>query len=589
MSAENSTPFIREHEHFNAKNDGVMKRTVRIGLAQVNSTVGDLAGNSDKVISFANRALEHDVDILAFPELVITGYPPEDLLLKKGFIDANIRAINELALRIDAPATIVGFVDASNRGIYNAAAVIYRRRIRGVYRKELLPNYGVFDEKRYFIPGDRPRIFRFGNIMFGIAVCEDTWFKGPPISAMARMGAGLIFNINASPYHMGKIYEREDIMRSRTRDNRVWMAYTNLVGGQDELVFDGQSFVMDRSGKVVASSKAFEEDLLIYDIAEKDLEKRPSGIESASITNIAGIPKDSRPKKPIGANPIVRLDPVEEVYQALKLGLRDYVGKNGFKGTVIGLSGGIDSALVATLAVDALGKENVTAVFMPSKYTSRESREDAYELAENLGIRLIDIPIGGILDGYLKSLNAFFTGLKEDTTEENLQARIRGNILMALSNKFGWIVLTTGNKSEMSVGYATLYGDMAGGFAVIKDVPKMMVYDICAWRNKKGPVIPERIITKEPTAELKPGQKDSDSLPSYDHLDQVLKTYVEEDKEPTVGDFPALPGEEIARVLRMVDLSEYKRRQSPPGIKITPKAFGKDRRMPITNKFKPSQ
>lgn len=567
----------------------IMDRAIRIGLAQINSTVGDLAGNIDRVTSFVNRARDHDVDILAFPELAITGYPPEDLLLKKGFIDANIRAINDLTSRIDAPVTIVGFVDASNRGLYNAAAVIYKRRIRGIYRKEFLPNYGVFDEKRYFIPGERPRIFRFGNIMFGVSICEDTWFKGPPISAMARMGAGLIFNINASPYHMGKIYEREDIVRNRARENRVWIAYTNLVGGQDELVFDGQSFVMDRSGNVAASSEAFEEDLLIFDIAEKDLVKKQPGIEGTSVMNISGVPRDNRPKKPVGASPVVRLDPVEEVYQALKLGLHDYVRKNGFKGTVIGLSGGIDSALVAALAVDALGKENVTTVFMPSKYTSRESREDAYQLAENLGIHIIEIPIDGILEGYFKSLKPLFAGLKEDTTEENIQARIRGNILMAFSNKFGWIVLTTGNKSEMSVGYATLYGDMAGGFAVIKDVPKTVVYDICAWRNKKGPVIPERIITKEPTAELKAGQKDSDSLPPYDHLDQVLKSYIEEDKEPTARDFPALPAEEIARVLRMVDLSEYKRRQSPPGIKITPKAFGKDRRMPITNKFKASQ
>ncbi|HOC46099.1 MAG TPA: NAD(+) synthase [Syntrophorhabdaceae bacterium] len=346
---------------------------------------------------------------------------------------------------------------------------------------------------------------------------------------------------------------------------------------------------MDRSGNVAASSEAFEEDLLIFDIAEKDLVKKQPGIEGTSVMNISGVPRDNRPKKPVGASPVVRLDPVEEVYQALKLGLHDYVRKNGFKGTVIGLSGGIDSALVAALAVDALGKENVTTVFMPSKYTSWESREDAYQLAENLGIHIIEIPIDGILEGYFKSLKPLFAGLKEDTTEENIQARIRGNILMAFSNKFGWIVLTTGNKSEMSVGYATLYGDMAGGFAVIKDVPKTVVYDICAWRNKKGPVIPERIITKEPTAELKAGQKDSDSLPPYDHLDQVLKSYIEEDKEPTARDFPALPAEEIARVLRMVDLSEYKRRQSPPGIKITPKAFGKDRRMPITNKFKASQ
>ncbi len=574
----------------NAKRDR-MKRSLRIGLAQVNATVGDLAGNSARVLDFAERARENDVDIVAFPELVITGYPPEDLLLKKGFIDANIKTVKDLASKIDGPVVVIGFVDSSVRGIYNAAAVIYKRRIRGVYRKRFLPNYGVFDEKRYFIPGERPRVFRFGNVVFGVAICEDTWFKGPPISEMARMGAGLIFNINASPYHRGKIYDREDIVRKRIRENHVWVAYANLVGGQDELVFDGQSFVMDRSGTIAASCRAFEEDLLIMDIDEKALVKRSSssGVDSAFVTNVAGVLKDKKPKKPAGTHPVIRLNPAEEVYEALKLGLHDYVGKNGFKGTIIGLSGGIDSALVAALAVDALGGENVTTVFMPSKYTSRESREDAYQLAGNLGARIIDIPIDGILAGYLENLKTLFAGMKEDITEENLQARIRGNILMALSNKFGYLVLTTGNKSEMSVGYATLYGDMAGGFAVIKDVPKTIVYEICAWRNGQAPVIPERILTKEPTAELKAGQKDSDSLPPYDHLDQILKRYVEEDKEPTARDFPVLPAAEIARVLRMVDLSEYKRRQSPPGIKITPKAFGKDRRMPITNRFKPSQ
>lgn len=565
-----------------------MKKIVRIGLAQVNATVGDLSGNSAKVLDFTERARDNDVDIIAFPELVITGYPPEDLLLKKGFIDANIKTVNDLAARIDGPAAIVGFVDASARGIYNAAAVIYKGKIRGVYRKRFLPNYGVFDEKRYFIPGDRPRVFRFGNVVFGVAICEDTWFKGPPISEMARMGAGLIFNINASPYHMGKIYDREDIVRKRIRENHVWIAYTNLVGGQDEIVFDGQSFVMNRSGAIAASCRAFEEELLILDIDEKILAKKQPGTDGSSVTTIPGV-LSSKPKRPVGAHPVVRLDPREEVYRALTLGLHDYVAKNGFKGTIIGLSGGIDSALVAALAADALGKENVTTVFMPSKYTSRESREDAYELAGNLGVRLIEISIDGILSGYLENLKDLFAGMKEDITEENLQARIRGNILMALSNKFGYLVLTTGNKSEMSVGYATLYGDMAGGFAVIKDVPKTIVYEICAWRNTQGRVIPQRILTKEPTAELKADQKDSDTLPPYDHLDQILKSYVEEDKEPTTRDFPAMPAAEIARVLRMVDLSEYKRRQSPPGIKITPKAFGKDRRMPITNKFKPSQ
>lgn len=565
---------------------------LRIGMGQINSIVGDLKGNGDRVVEWARRARAQDVDILALPELVITGYPPEDLLLKKGFTDANIKVVNEVASRIDTPATIVGFVDQSASGIYNAAAVIYKGKIRGVYRKELLPNYGVFDEKRYFLPGGKPRIFRFGDVLFGIGICEDLWFKEGPVSAMARSGAGLIFNINASPYYAGKIYAREEVVRSRIRENRVWVAYTNLVGGQDELVFDGQSFIMDKSGNVAASAKEFREDLLVVDIPKKELMKKTSGTGAdARVTTVAARPRKVYPgaKKSLMVKPVKRLDPVEEVYEALKLGLHDYVNKNGFKGTVIGLSGGIDSALVAALAADALGRENIVCVFMPSIFTSRESREDAYELAEKLGTRIIEVPIDGIYEAYHGSLEKFFTGLKPDVTEENLQARIRGNILMALSNKFGWLVLTTGNKSEMSVGYATLYGDMAGGFAVIKDVPKTLVYQLCTWRNTSGGVIPERIITKEPTAELKANQKDRDSLPPYDHLDLVLKSYVEEDKEPSGADFPSMPRAEIARVLRMVDLSEYKRRQSPPGIKITPKAFGKDRRMPITNKYKGSQ
>jgi NAD+ synthase (glutamine-hydrolysing) len=569
-----------------------MEKMIRIGLGQMNSTVGDITGNGEKIIELVERAKAEDVDILALPELAVTGYPPEDLLLKKGFVDANMRAINEVASRIDSPVTIVGFVDRSRSGIHNAAAVIYRGKIRGVFRKELLPNYGVFDEKRYFLPGTRPRVFRYGNILFGIGICEDMWFREGPTHSMARAGARLIFNINASPYHTGKIYVREDVVRSRIREDRVWVAYINLVGGQDELVFDGQSFVMDHSGAVVASAGAFREDLLVVDIPEKELARKPRAADGAGqVITVSARARGPRPRvrKPLAVHPVTRLDVVEEVYEALKLGLTDYVKKNGFRGTVIGLSGGIDSALVAALAADALGRDNIVCVFMPSRFTSRESSEDAFDLAKRLGVRIIEVPIDPVFSAYKASLAKLFHGLGEDVTEENLQARIRGNILMALSNKFGWLVLTTGNKSEMSVGYATLYGDMAGGFALIKDVPKTLVYRLCTWRNSLGAVIPERILSKEPTAELKAGQKDRDSLPPYDHLDQVLKSYVEEDKEPSAADFPNLPAEEIARVLRMVDVSEYKRRQSPPGIKITPKAFGKDRRMPITNKYKGSQ
>lgn len=567
-------------------------KTMRIGLAQVNSMLGDLKGNGEKIIEWTQKASDLGVDILALPELTLTGYPPEDLLLRKGFIDENLEVLRAVASKIERPVTIVGFVDRSPSGIYNAAAVIHKGKVRGVYRKELLPNFGVFDEKRYFIPGEKPVIFRFGDVIFGIAICEDIWCKNGPISAMARSGAGLIFNINASPYHAGKIYLRQEVARSRIKEHRVWLAYTNLVGGQDELVFDGQSFVMDGKGNVVNCADAFREDLLTVDIPVGPLVKRPgaAGV-AARVINISAKPSreaEEAKKKP-ASEPAGRLGPVEEVYGALKLGLHDYVVKNGFKGTVIGLSGGIDSALVAALAADALGRENIVCVFMPSKYTSMESREDANELARKLGTRIIEVPIDGIFRAYRDTMGGLFEGLKEDITEENIQARIRGNILMALSNKFGWLVLTTGNKSEMSVGYATLYGDMAGGFAVIKDVPKTLVYKLCAFRNSIGHVIPDRILTKEPTAELKPGQLDRDTLPPYDNLDYVLRHYVEEDRELTDIDHPHMTREEIARVLRMVDLSEYKRRQSPPGIKITPKAFGKDRRMPITNRYKGPQ
>ncbi len=567
-------------------------KILRIGLAQVNSIVGDLKGNGEKIIEWARKASTRDVDILSLPELVITGYPPEDLLLKRGFIDTNIEVLHKVASKIDRPLTIVGFVDRSPSGIYNAAAVIYKKKVRGVYRKELLPNYGVFDEKRYFVPGERPVVFRFGDVIFGIGICEDIWFKEGPMSAMARSGAGLIFNINASPYHTGKIYLREEVARSRIKEHRAWLAYTNLVGGQDELVFDGRSFVMDKTGSVVACAKAFKEDLLVVDIPVKVLVKRSGRKDTpARVITVEAKPGRDTAKvkdEPVG-EPARRLDPVEEVYEALKLGLHDYVTKNGFKGTVIGLSGGIDSALVAALAADALGRENIVCVFMPSIFTSKESGEDARELAQKLGTRIMEVPIDNIFRAYGDTMKGLFAGLKEDITEENIQARIRGNILMALSNKFGWLVLTTGNKSEMSVGYATLYGDMAGGFAVIKDVPKTMVYKLCAYRNSLGHVIPERILTKEPTAELKPDQLDRDTLPPYEDLDHVLRRYVEEDMELAGIDRHGMTREEIARVLRMVDLSEYKRRQSPPGIKITPRAFGKDRRMPITNKYKDSQ
>ncbi len=567
---------------------------IRIGAAQINSVVGDLKGNCAKILHYTEKALTAGVDIVAFPELALTGYPPEDLLLKTGFVDDNLKRLKELAGQVRDITAIVGFVDRQRNRLFNAAAILHGGRVQGVYHKQLLPNYGVFDEKRYFSAGARPLIFRLNGVTFGISICEDIWHKGGPTKIMAESGAGLIFNINASPYHAGKIILREEAVRDKVREGNFFICYANLIGGQDELVFDGQSFVMDKRGDIIGRAEAFKEDLLMIDIPVSELRrgtKKKSPLEEDKRVQLISFPSKGawKEKTPLAVCRTITLDPISEVYEALKLGLHDYVVKNGFKKTVIGLSGGIDSAIVAVLAADALGKENVNVVFMPSRYTSRESAEDASALARNVGIELLEAPIDDIYKAYLSTLGAFFTGLKEDITEENIQARIRGNILMALSNKFGWLVLTTGNKSEMSVGYATLYGDMAGGFAVIKDVPKTLVYKLSLYRNTLGAVIPENILTKEPTAELKPGQKDSDSLPPYENLDLILKGYVEEDKESGEINIQSMGKAEIERVFRMVDISEYKRRQSPPGIKITPRAFGKDRRMPITNKYRGNQ
>lgn len=564
---------------------------IRLAAAQINSTVGDLRGNSEKILACIENARGLGVDVVSFPELALTGYPPEDLLLKAGFIDDNLRQIKELAAKIGEIAVIVGFADKHKNHLYNAAAVIQRGNIRGIYHKQLLPNYGVFDEKRYFDAGTEIFLFSYKGVVFGVNICEDIWLKGGPTGLLSRYGAGLVFNINASPYHAGKGLLREEMVRERVGETGLYVCYTNLVGGQDELVFDGQSFIMNNKGEIIRRGHAFCEDLVVADIPLNELERkrtRTVGYSKKKGVRFVSLGLKGTLIKPveIEPTPCQSLNIDQEVYEALKLGLGDYVCKNGFRKAVIGLSGGIDSAIVAVLAVDALGKENVTGVFMPSRYTSSVSREDAEVLAVNLGIELLNVPIDEIYRSYMSTLGNFFPGRKEDITEENLQARIRGNILMALSNKFGWLVLTTGNKSEMSVGYATLYGDMAGGFAVIKDVPKTLVYEISRYRNSLGAVIPERILSKEPTAELKPDQKDSDSLPIYSHLDPILKNYVEEDKDISQIVIPDLNREEIRRVLRMVDGSEYKRRQSPPGIKITPKAFGKDRRMPITNKYR---
>jgi len=556
------------------------QKHLRIAIAQINCTVGDLDGNAKEISQCIQRTKKFGVDIISFPELALTGYPPEDLLLKPKFIEDNLKKIKELSKSVFDTVAIVGFVDKKGKDLYNAAAVIYNAKIYGIYHKVLLPNYGVFDEKRYFESGREPLVFRIGEFIFGVNICEDIWHKEGPTIKQSMLGAKLIININASPYHAGKIKEREAVVLNQARSNRIFIAYANLVGGQDELVFDGQSMVVDDSGKIIGRAYAFKEDLLIADL---DIPVRKPRLSKRIITIAKSLPyKD---KVAVSKRQVKPLQPIAEIYQALVLGLRDYVTKNDFQKVVVGLSGGIDSSLVATLAADALERENVIGVFMPSRYTSGKSEADASQLAGNLGIKLINIPIEQIYKIYLMTLEPHFLGSQKDITEENLQARIRGNILMALSNKFGWLVLTTGNKSEMSTGYATLYGDMAGGFAVIKDVPKVMVYNLARYRNSVSFAIPERVLTKEPTAELKPNQKDSDTLPPYETLDQILKAYVEEDSDLTKIISRGLDKETVSRVLNMVDKSEYKRRQSPPGIKITPKAFGRDRRMPITNKY----
>ncbi|NQT75228.1 MAG: NAD+ synthase [Candidatus Omnitrophica bacterium] len=528
-------------------------KAIRLAIAQINTIVGDLAGNTEKILFCLNEAMQKDVDLIAFPELTITGYPPEDLLLKPHFINENIRCLNALTKATKGIIAIVGFVNRDRAGIYNSAAILSDKKVLCVYDKMHLPNYGVFDEKRYFRPGKKGRVFKARGFSFAVNICEDVWIS----KGTALKGADFLINLSASPYCLGKIEERQDVLGRKARTFKIPIVYCNLVGGQDELVFDGRSAVFDKSGAVSREAKAFEEDLLIVDF--------PIG-----------------PKKKIK-----KLSRAEEVYSALTLGVSDYVRKNNFKKAAVGLSGGIDSALVASLAVDALGKANVLAVSMPSRYSSKGAQDDAQKIAKNLGIRFTKVPIDGIFEVYISALSAHFAGMEPDITEENVQARIRGNILMAFSNKFSCLVLNTGNKSETSVGYCTLYGDMAGGFAVIKDVPKNLVYELARFVNsKKGTqIIPQSVLDRAPSAELSPGQKDQDSLPPYDLLDEIIDLYIGKNKG--FGDIVKKVGHKdtVKKVLRMIDVNEYKRRQAPPGIKITPRSFGKDRRMPITNKF----
>ena len=588
-------------------------RSLRIAMAQINPTVGDIVGNTRLIQTWIKEARQAKADLVAFPELAITGYPPEDLLFKPRFIEDTHRALKAVAAEARGVVVVVGYVgqgatavsasDASSfplsgrHELYNEAAVLSDRRILATYRKRHLPNYGVFDESRYFHPGSRLPLLVLNGATIGVNICEDIWFSDGPTRAQAAAGAEVIVNINASPFHVGKGRMREQVLATRARENRVIVTYTNTVGGQDELVFDGCSMIVDQAGEIVGRGKAFEQDLIVADLDVAAVgrarltqgRKRPLPPRVAALIDRVDVRLPARKSQSVVVPdlepPLGRLD---EAYRALVLGVQDYVRKNGFKRVVIGLSGGVDSAITAVIAVDALGAENVLGVFMPSPYTSRASREDVADLASRLHIHVDTLSITATFKSYLRALSRSFKGRRPDTTEENLQARIRGNLLMAYSNKFGHLVLTTGNKSEMSVGYATLYGDMAGGFAVIKDVPKTMVYELSYMRNQVGPapVIPKRVLERAPTAELRPDQKDEDSLPPYAILDPILKAYVEEDR--ALEDIAAMgfDRETVARVIALVDRSEYKRRQAPLGIKITHRAFGKDRRMPITNGYR---
>ncbi len=583
-------------------------RTLRVGLAQINTTVGDLDGNVQKVLEYMGRARDLGVDIVAFPELTVTGYPPEDLLLRPGFVRDNVEALQAVVEGCGGITAVVGFVDLDDGDIYNAAAVVHDGRLAGVYHKRYLPNYGVFDEVRYFRPGTESPVYTVAGVAVGVNVCEDIWYPGDPTRAQAFAGAAVILNINGSPYHAGKRRFREQMLATRASDYGVFVCYANQVGGQDELVFDGGSVVLDAAGEVVARAAMFEEELLVRDLEVEQVlrmhlhdprrrQERASYVAGREVHRIALSEEPFVADKPrVEPRLVAPLPDEAEVYAALVTGTRDYVRKTGFSRVVIALSGGIDSSLVAGIAVDALGRENVVGVSMPSRYSSEGSIRDAQVLAENLGIELMIIPIEPAHAAYLEMLDRPFgqtaarlgAGTEPGVAEENLQSRVRGNVVMALSNKFGWLVLTTGNKSEMATGYATLYGDMAGGFAVIKDVPKTLVYRLARYRNTLGdkPVIPESVLSKPPSAELKPGQLDQDTLPPYEVLDPILHAYVEEDR--SVEEIAAMGYDyaTVVRVVQMVDRNEYKRRQAPPGVKITPRAFGRDRRLPIANRYR---
>ncbi len=569
-------------------------------MAQINTTVGDLEGNTAKVLEWIDRAREIDADLVAFPELALTGYPPEDLLFKPHFIHEGRRCLDRVIAASRGMTVVVGFVDAEGEA-FNAAAVAHDGALIGVYHKIFLPNYGVFDEERYFKAGTTCPVYVINGIGIGVNVCEDIWYASGPTAVQQRAGAEVIVNINSSPFHAGKRSFRERMLATRASDNQLFLAYVNMVGGQDELVFDGASLIFDPNGECVAAGGQFEEGLVAADLnvegvfrqrlKDPRVRKAPVAIGQIGQPEVVPVPGGApkkAPKTPLPPSEPRRYEGPAEVYEALVMGVRDYVQKSGFKRVIIGMSGGIDSSLTAAIAVDALGGENVLGVLMPSRFTSEESVVDAADASERLGMELWNIPIEGSFTALLDALDGAFAGTAPGVAEENLQARIRGNLLMSISNKFGWMVLTTGNKSEMATGYATLYGDMAGGFAALKDVPKTLVYEAAAYRNERGPrpVIPESVMTKAPTAELRDNQKDEDSLPPYSVLDPIIRAYVEEDWSLDAIVDMGYDAETVKRVITMVDRNEYKRRQAPPGVKITPRAFGRDRRLPIVNRYR---
>jgi NAD+ synthase (glutamine-hydrolysing) len=567
---------------------------MRVALAQMNTVVGDLDGNAARIRDRLAEAKEHQVDLVVFPELVVTGYPPEDLLLRPSFVQAAQAKVDELARAARGIVALIG-VPWLDRDLYNACAVCAAGEVKSIYRKRFLPNYGVFDEDRYFAPGRDLVLLEHGGTLVGVTICEDMWQPGAPATELALAGAQVLVNLSASPFHLLRDREREEMFATRARDNSCFVAFCNAVGGQDELIFDGHSLLLDEEGRLLARGPGFEEALVIADIEPadavgrrlRDVRRRSLARDRGEIPDLAPVHVGSRRKarEPVEGLVAPRLGELEQMRLALELGLTDYVEKNGFAEVVVGVSGGIDSAVTATLAAEALGADRVHCVSMPSRFSSAETREDAARLAENLGADFRELPIDDIYGGYERALSRSFEGREPDLTEENLQARIRGVLLMALSNKFGWLVVATGNKSELSVGYATLYGDMAGGFALLKDVYKTDVFRLAKHLNERAPreLIPQTIVERAPSAELRENQLDEDSLPPYSALDKVLAAYVEEDRSAEELSADGFDPDVVERAVAMIDRAEYKRRQAPPGVRLHPKAFGRDRRTPITN------